>query len=520
MRRSANSYADPTEGGPPNIVFIESIVPLLSSTERIGTVLSGKYRITCVLAHGGMGVVFSAICLQDGSEVALKLPRSELSGDETRALRLAAEGRVASRLNHPHVVTVLDSGLSEDGLPFVVFERLRGRNLHGELKANGRISPEQALAYLLPIAGALVATHDAGLVHRDIKPDNIYLHRGANGAIVPKLLDFGLAKAADATSLTRTGTAMGTPAYMAPEQTAGVRKLTVAADIWSLSAVLWRCLHGQPPTSDSMARGGDEPSLLSSPHSHLNQVLDQLPTLCRAVLRGLRPDPADRYPNIRAWVEATARAALTDHVTLPQAPDPVALPWWNGWLQTQTEDETASQDSGRPAPGRPGVETGALAPSRGHAPGVAWLGAALVGLAALALNLRPDAPAANPNMTTTIRRAALNGTARKQTPKPAAERESLEPPGPENRPLGNPEEVREATFEEAPLDLAEPSLARRVHVRRSGTGPAARPPASRVRRPVVTMPGDAGGAEPNEPTPPPFDIRPDFSASPQFKTTW
>lgn len=311
-------------------------MPLLTSTERVGTVVAGRYRVLSVIGRGGMAVVFEALRMSDGERVALKLPRAELT-DDTRAERLAQEGGVTARVQHPHVVAVLDSGRAQDGLPFLVLEYLEGEDLSARLERDGPLRASEALALLLPIAGGLAVAHRAGVIHRDLKPGNIFLHRRAGDGVTPKLLDFGLARLAEAGRLTRSGTAVGTPDYMPPEQAAGERA-TAATDVWSLSAVLYRCLAGQPPSART---DGD-----NAPCCGAATALEL------AIARGLRRDPGRRYACVEQWAEAVVEAAVADGIALPHEPDPIGLADYHRWVGSRLSQSTLSQEvTGKPEPG-------------------------------------------------------------------------------------------------------------------------------------------------------------------------
>ena len=218
--------------------------PIVDLAARIGTLLRDTYRIERVLGEGGMGVVFVAHHERLGTDVAIKFLQPELARDESTLRRFFAEARAAARLEHPNVIRVHDVD-TDEGVPFMVMELLRGESLATRLRREGKLSVEDSVVIAAPILTALEVSHRAGIVHRDIKPDNIFLANEA-GATVPKLLDFGIAKLRDGDSQTATGVAIGTPAYMAPEQAAG-RPSAIGpwTDVWSVAVVLYECIAGR-----------------------------------------------------------------------------------------------------------------------------------------------------------------------------------------------------------------------------------------------------------------------------------
>jgi eukaryotic-like serine/threonine-protein kinase len=207
-----------------------------------GAVVDGRFEIEAIAGKGGMGVVYRARDRQTGEPVALKV----LDGDNPdRDQRFAREARVLADLDHPAIVGHIADGLTAGEQRYLALEWLEGEPLHQVLRAR-RLTDEEALALAVRIAGGLEAAHARGIIHRDIKPSNIFLIEGRPDRAV--LLDFGVARLTAATHLlTNTGTLIGTPAYMSPEQARRGRELGTATDIFSLGAVLFQCLTGQPP---------------------------------------------------------------------------------------------------------------------------------------------------------------------------------------------------------------------------------------------------------------------------------
>jgi len=221
----------------------------VESASHAGRVVAGRYRVESKLGQGGMGSVWAAQDLTLGSRVALKLIDPSIAEDEMAAARFVQEARAAAALRSPHVVQILDHGL--DGrMPFIAMELLEGESLAERLTRVGRLSPADTARILTEVSRAVSKAHESGIVHRDIKPDNIFLV--ANDDVeVAKVLDFGIARTAryDAGDaiITQTGAVFGSPYYMSPEQAEGAKDLDHRTDIWSLAVVAYECLLGTLP---------------------------------------------------------------------------------------------------------------------------------------------------------------------------------------------------------------------------------------------------------------------------------
>jgi serine/threonine protein kinase len=241
----------------PSDEFEPTLASGKTSSFSPGMLIGERYRLEQLLGRGGQGSVWRAHHLTLGVPVALKLT-SLSSADENCALRLLQEARAAARLSHPAVVRVFDLGCHDGQEPFVVMELLEGMNLGRKLEKERRLSVTQALKVLLPIADALRAAHELGFVHRDVKPQNVFLaqHEGAQRSrtnrefIYPKLLDFGVVKVCDdgvrQGGITRTGIAVGSPLYLSPEQ-ALCADVDARADVWGYCTTLYECLTGRHP---------------------------------------------------------------------------------------------------------------------------------------------------------------------------------------------------------------------------------------------------------------------------------
>jgi serine/threonine protein kinase len=270
-----------------------------------GTLLDKKYRLEEKIGAGGFGVVYRAEHVGLKRSVAVKVFRPMPGNDSGEGLsRFEREGISACRVNHPNAIAVLDSGLSPAGSAYLVMELLEGRTLADEMGENIPYSLERAVAVAAPVCDALAAAHEAGIVHRDVKPENVFLHRGRGGrdGEVVKVLDFGLAKLVGDGAAGRGGAAqpsrslVGTPAYIAPERLWG-NPYDGRADVYSVGVVLYHMLCGEPPYR--VVRGG-LPALIA-----LSVTSDPRP-------------PRERRPDLGGDVEAVVLSAL--------ARDPAARP--------------------------------------------------------------------------------------------------------------------------------------------------------------------------------------------------
>jgi serine/threonine-protein kinase len=212
----------------------------------------GSYRIVAKLGEGGMGAVYLGEHMHIARKAAIKVLLPELSANQQIVARFFNEARATSLIRHPGIVDILDCSVLPDGNAYIVMEFLTGESLGSHLRAHGRIAASRAAFLARHIADALGAAHDQRIVHRDLKPDNVFLVTGSEAAPI-KILDFGIAKlmntagAAEGSYRTRTGSIMGTPVYMSPEQCRGAGEVDHRTDIYSLGCIVFEMLAGRPP---------------------------------------------------------------------------------------------------------------------------------------------------------------------------------------------------------------------------------------------------------------------------------
>ena len=268
---------------------------------RLTQALGSSFTLEGEIGRGGMGVVYHARDERLKRQVAVKVLPPELAFREEIRIRFMREAETAARLSHPHIVPIHSVGEGPEGLVYFVMAYVDGESLGARLKRRGRLPPDEARRILMETADALGAGHALGIIHRDVKPDNILLE-GSRGRTV--LTDFGIAKALTSTTgpgtLTATGVAIGTPHYMSPEQAAGDREIDGRSDIYSLGVVGYQMLAGELPFSAPTVPG----LLLKQITEQAPYLKDKAPTcpddLASCVMRSLEKEPEARWPTADA----------------------------------------------------------------------------------------------------------------------------------------------------------------------------------------------------------------------------
>ena len=216
----------------------------------VGTTVAAKYRIDRLIGRGGMGAVFQATNLAIGKRVALKFLDHEAARNVEACQRFQREAEAAGMAESAHIVQIFDSGVTDEGLPFLVMELLTGEDLRARLRREEQLSVPAALRIVSQVLRALTRAHEAGIVHRDLKPDNVFLCARDDDPSFVKIVDFGISKVARARSadtLTRRGTVLGTAFYMSPEQAQSFADIDGRTDLFSVGAILFEMLAGTPP---------------------------------------------------------------------------------------------------------------------------------------------------------------------------------------------------------------------------------------------------------------------------------
>ncbi|HEU4508067.1 MAG TPA: protein kinase [Pyrinomonadaceae bacterium] len=301
-------YADQTTLCPADGVALEK-----EGDSLLGTTLAGKYRIDERLNEGGMGTVYRGTHVLMDKTVAIKVLRPSLAADEKIVARFSREARAASKISHPNALSVTDFGEDESGHVFLVMEFLSGRTLKQLIRDEGPLPLPRVVDITRQVGDALNAAHQQGVIHRDLKSDNIMLVDTMAGDHA-KVLDFGIAKINEPdgtvdTNLTAPNLVIGTPQYMSPEQCSQDSEIDARSDIYSLGVILYEMLVGHVPFS------GDSPTMVMMKHlqdpvpSVLEEREDLPPTVARVVARAMAKVPSNRYQNVAELVEDLTIAA-------------------------------------------------------------------------------------------------------------------------------------------------------------------------------------------------------------------
>jgi serine/threonine protein kinase len=283
-----------------------------------GELLVGRYRLERVLGAGGMGTVFEATHLQLAQRVAIKVLLPGLCHQRDAVTRFLREARAAVQIESEHVARVMDVGISEGGVPFMVMEYLEGLDLSFTLQEAHSLPVELAVSYVLQAADAIAEAHALGVIHRDLKPSNLFVAVRRDGSRLLKVLDFGISKAASEAitggfaTRTATATVMGSPLYMSPEQVRSSKNVDPRSDIWSLGVILHELIAGEPPF-----RGESLPGVLASivadpPTPLLRAKPDAPPAIADIIARCLQKDREQRYANVHELACALGPFAPND----------------------------------------------------------------------------------------------------------------------------------------------------------------------------------------------------------------
>jgi serine/threonine-protein kinase len=268
-----------------------------------GEVLGGKYRVSRVIGEGGMGVVVEAVHVQLDERVALKFLRPEMLATPDVVARFDREARAAVKLKSDHVARVMDVGKTQAGVPYMVMEYLEGKDLGETLADQGPLPVAQAVEYIIQACEGIGEAHARGIVHRDVKPENLFLVKRDDGWRSVKVLDFGISKAVLVGSVggidpnsKETGAIMGSPHYMSPEQLRSTKTVDHRADVWSLGVVLFELLAGTMPFDENLEFTELVANILEVPHRRLRDLRGDAPIMLEAVVdRALEKDRNRRY---------------------------------------------------------------------------------------------------------------------------------------------------------------------------------------------------------------------------------
>jgi serine/threonine-protein kinase len=288
----------------------------------VGTVLEGAYRITRLIGEGGMGAVYEAMQLRLNKRVAIKLMARDLAANREALARFHREAEITSHLGHPHLVTVFDFGQAESGEPYLVMEYLEGEDLDHRLRRLGRLPIETTVHVVRQVASALNAAHDQGVVHRDLKPGNVFLVQVPGEPDFVKVLDFGISKMKAArTQLTSASAVMGTPNYMSPEQATGMLDdIDHHADQWALACIAWEMLLGRCPFVADETAALLYQIINLDPHPLATRVPGLPPAVETALRRALRKKPAERFSSMRDFARELEAAAFGRPADVTPAP--------------------------------------------------------------------------------------------------------------------------------------------------------------------------------------------------------
>lgn len=318
----------------------------MSRVVEAGDLISGKYRLQRRLGAGSMGSVWAARNELTNRDFAVKFLLPELSKNEDALHRFFLEARACGQIRHPAIVDVYDMGQAEDGSPYLVMELLEGEGFDQRLARQGYMRPVDVTRYIALVARGLEEAHTRGLIHRDLKPGNIFFAIDKSGEVYPRVLDFGISKETHSEHFdyvkTSTGAVLGSPAYMSPEQAKGELDIDARTDIWALGVIMYEALTGQIPF-DANNYNALMVSIITDPHTpvaelapdaplELSALVDQLLEKDRTKRVKTAGELADRLERIYAKLTQTPMHRPERAFSIPPADSPTQ----HGWFKVRT----------------------------------------------------------------------------------------------------------------------------------------------------------------------------------------
>ena len=317
--------------------------------------VANKYRLSKLIGRGGMGSVWEGLHITLGNRVAVKFIETDYAESDEARTRFENEARAAARLQSKYVVQVFDYGVMPDGRPFIVMEYLAGESLDARLERVGKLNVEDTTRIITQVSRALAKAHAAGIVHRDLKPENVFLvNDEEDAADIAKVVEFGIAKftvtSMGVSSATRTGSVLGTPYYMSPEQARGLRSVDFRSDLWSLGVIAFRCVTGRYPF-EGEAIGDLLVKICTAPLPKPSTYASLPPGFDEWFAKAMQREPADRFASATELADQLARSCGIKGTRPMQPSAPRGLS-----NQTGAEDGSAYR-SGKEVTGMPLTRT-------------------------------------------------------------------------------------------------------------------------------------------------------------------